>query len=189
MSHVHPTDLPSGAPGARLPRTDRTTLSSAAEAEILALAERWPDRLSATLPALYVAMAEFGFLSLDAMREVARVLRIPEGHVFGVATFYTMYQKKPVGRFHLQVCTNLSCSLRGAVDLFERLCAKVGVTPGEISPDGLFSVEEVECLGSCGSAPCLQVNHEVYDECVDEAVLDRILEECRRGERKAWGEK
>lgn len=189
MSQAPTTHLPSGAPGTRLPRTERTTLSPEAEAEILALAERWPDRLSATLPALYVAMAEFGFLSLDAMKEVARVLRIPEGHVFGVATFYTMYQKKPVGRYHIQVCTNLSCSLRGAVELFERLCAKVGVQPGEVSPDGGFSVEEVECLGSCGSAPCLQVNHEVYDEFVDEAVLDRILDECRRGARKAWGAK
>ncbi len=189
MSQVQPKDLPAGAPGARLPKTDRTRLSAEAEAEILTLAERWPDRLSATLPALYVAMAEFGFLSLDAMKEVARVLRVPEGHVFGVATFYTMYQKKPVGRFHLQVCTNLSCSLRGAVDLFERLCAKVGVEPGAITPDGLFSIEEVECLGSCGSGPCLQVNHDVYDENVDEAALDRIIDACRQGAVKAWGAK
>lgn len=190
MSHVHAPE-PSGAPlapGQRLPKSERKELSLEALAEIQAIAAKFPDKLAATLPALYIAQREFGFTSLDAMRAVAKALNVPEGHVFGVATFYTMYQKRPVGRFHIEVCTNLSCALRGGVQLFERLCERLKLQPGEVSPDGLWSVSEVECLGSCGSAPCLQVNHGIYDEFVDEARLDAILEACRNGEIPAWGQ-
>ncbi|MBP1627252.1 MAG: dehydrogenase subunit [Holophagaceae bacterium] len=175
------------APGERLPLGERSTLSPGAEEAIGALAAKYPEPLAATLPALYLAQEDMGFTSLAAMKEVARVLRIPEGHVYGVATFYTMYQKKPVGCFHLQVCTNLCCALRGGAQLFQRLCERLAVHPGEVSPDGLWSVEEVECLGSCGSGPCLQVNQETYDEFVDEARLDRIIEACRRGDVAEWG--
>nr|WP_320133337.1 NAD(P)H-dependent oxidoreductase subunit E [uncultured Holophaga sp.] len=186
---LSPDELNAGpmAPGERLPKGGRSILSPTAEAAIHALRERYPDPLAATLPALYLAQADLGFTSLAAMKEVARVLEIPEGHVFGVATFYTMYQKKPVGRFHIQVCTNLCCALRGGAELFERLCERLKVHPGEVSLDGLWSVEEVECLGSCGSGPCLQVNHGTYDEFVDEARLDAILEACRRGDVAEWG--
>ncbi|WP_052572516.1 NADH-quinone oxidoreductase subunit NuoE [Holophaga foetida] len=186
----HPVPEPSGrplAPGERLPRGDRETLSSRAEEAIRALMVKYPDPLAATLPALYVAQEDMGFTSLAAMKAVARVLQIPEGHVYGVATFYTMYQKKPVGRFHIQVCTNLCCALRGGAQLFERLCERLKVHPGEVSPDGLWSVEEVECLGSCGSGPCLQVNQETYDEFVDDARLDQIIEACRCGDVPEWG--
>jgi NADH-quinone oxidoreductase E subunit len=163
-------------------------LSAEAVAQIQALAGKYPDRLAATLPALYLAQKDFGFLSLAAMQEVAKVLAVPEGHVFGVATFYTMFQKQPVGKYHLQVCTNLSCALRGAASLLERVAEKTGVQPGAgPSADGLWSVEEVECLASCGSGPCLQVNHDVYDEFVDEAQLGEILEACRRGDYRPWG--
>jgi NADH:ubiquinone oxidoreductase subunit E len=176
------------APGQRLPESARRQLSSEAVAEIQALAGTFPDRLAATLPALYRAQKDFGFLSLAAMQEVARVLAVPEGHVFGVATFYTMFQKQPVGKYHLQVCTNLSCALRGAASLLERVAQQAGVEPGAgPSEDGLWSVEEVECLASCGSGPCLQVNHEVYDEFVDETKLGEILEACRRGDYRPWG--
>jgi len=175
------------APGERLPLGERDSLSPGAEAAVRALALKYPDPLAATLPALYVAQEDMGFTSLAAMKEVARVLGIPEGHVFGVATFYTMFQKRPVGRYHLQVCTNLCCALRGGAQLFERLCERLGLHPGEPSPDGLWSVEEVECLGSCGSGPCLQVNQETFDEFVDEARLDQIIEACRRGDVPEWG--
>jgi len=176
------------APGQRLPESSRRTLGPEAIVKIEALAAKYPDRLAATLPALYLAQQEFGFLSLAAMREVARVLAVPEGHVFGVATFYTMFHKRPVGKYHLQVCTNLSCALNGAAQLLERVAERTGVKPGEgPSEDGLWSVEEVECLASCGSGPCLQVNHDVYDEQVDEARLEEILAACRRGDYEPWG--
>jgi NADH-quinone oxidoreductase E subunit len=155
---------------------------------IQALATKYPDKLAATLPALYVAQKDFGFVSLAAMLEVARTLGVPEGHVFGVATFYTMFQKRPVGKYHLQVCTNLSCALNGAAKLLEKVAEKAGVQPGAgPSEDGLWSVEEVECLASCGSGPCLQVNDDVYDEYVDEAKLEEILAACRRGDYQPWG--
>jgi NADH-quinone oxidoreductase E subunit len=177
------------APGRRLPESERRQLSPWAVAKIQELASKYPDRLAATLPALYVAQKEFGFVSLAAMQEVARTLGVPEGHVFGVATFYTMFQKGPVGKYHLQVCTNLSCALAGAARLLEKVAARVGAQPGEgPSSDGLWSVEEVECLASCGSGPCLQVNHAVYDEYVDEAKLESILDACRRGDYRPWGE-
>ena len=183
-----PAAAPSPAPGRRLSESARRQLSPEALAEIQDLAARYPDKLAATLPALYVAQKDFGFVSLSAMQEVAKALGVPEGHVFGVATFYTMFSKKPVGKYHIQVCTNLSCALNGATELLERLCARTGATPeGGPTPDGLFSVETVECLGSCGSGPCLQVNEGRYDECVDDAALDRILEACRSGARAPWG--
>ena len=90
--------------------------------------------------------------------------------MYGVATFYTMFRKEPAGRFHLQVCTNLCCALNGAAELLRKVAEKTGAVPGGgPTGDGMWSLEEVECLASCGSAPCLQVNEAVYDEFVDEA--------------------
>ena len=177
------------APGLRLPTSRRERLSPEAVAEIGVIAGRYPDRLAATLPALYIAQKEFGFLSLAAMKEVAAALGVPEGHVYGVATFYTMFKKRPVGRFHLQVCTNVCCALNGAYELLRKAAEKTGAAPGEgPTADGMWSLEEVECLASCGSAPCLQVNEAVFDEFVDEAGLEAILEGCRRGDYSPWGE-
>lgn len=191
MNHPLPPETSGAplAPGQRLAESARKALSPEAVAEIQAIAARFPDPLAGTLPALYVAQREFGFLSLAAMREVARALAVPEAHVFGVATFYTMYKKAPVGRFHLQVCTNLCCALNGARELLAKVAAKTGAVPGEgPTADGLWSLEEVECLAACGSAPCLQVNEAVYDEFVDEAALEAILDGCRRGDYAPFGE-
>jgi len=191
MNHALPpetSDKPL-SPGQRLPLSERKHLSPEAIAEIQAIAAKFPDKLAGTMPALYIAQREFGFLSLAAMQEVAHALGVPEGHVYGVATFYTMFKKQPVGRYHISVCTNLCCALKGAAQMLEKVAEKVGVLPGEgVSKDGLFSVEEAECLASCGSGPCLQVNDAVFDEYVDEAKLEAILEACRRGEYSAWGE-
>jgi NADH-quinone oxidoreductase E subunit len=190
MNHPLPpetSDTPL-APGMRLAQSERKQLSPEAVAEINAVADRYPNRLAGTLPALYIAQREFGFLSLAAMKEVAKALGVPEGHVFGVATFYTMFRKQPLGRYHFQVCTNLCCALNGANELLQRVAARTGAVPGEgPTADGMWSVQEVECLASCGSAPCLQVNDEVYDEFVDEAKLEAILEACRRGDYSPWG--
>jgi NADH-quinone oxidoreductase E subunit len=189
MNHPQPpetSDTPL-ATGERLPKSAVKELSPEAVKEILAIAAKYPEKLAATLPALHIAQREFGFVSLDAMKAVAKALSIPEGHVFGVASFYTMYQKQPVGRHHLQVCTNISCALRGAAQLLEKVCERTGVQPGAgPSADGMWSVEEAECLAACGSGPCIQVNHDVYDEDVDEARLDAILEGCKRGEYREW---
>lgn len=183
------TSLAPLAPGERLPVSNVTKLSSKAVEEMQSLVDAYPDRLAATLPALHIAQREFGFVSLEAMKAVAEVLEIPEGHVFGVASFYSMYQKKPVGKYHIQICTNLPCALNGAVDLLKVLREKTQIgVHGGISSDGLFSIEEVECLASCGSGPCLQVNHDVYDEFVDSPQLDAILQKCREGQYRAWAQ-
>ncbi|WP_306598070.1 NAD(P)H-dependent oxidoreductase subunit E [Geothrix sp. 21YS21S-2] len=191
MNHPLPpetSDVPL-APGERLPKTQRDKLSPEAVAKIQAIASQFPDRMAGTLPALYIAQKEFGFLSLGAMKEVAAALGVTEGHVFGVATFYTMFRKKPVGRYHFEVCTNLCCALNGAAELLAKVIEKTGARPGEgPSPDGLWSVDEVECLASCGSGPCIQINHGVFDEFVDEAKLEALMDACRRGETAAWGE-
>ncbi|HLO69098.1 MAG TPA: NAD(P)H-dependent oxidoreductase subunit E [Holophaga sp.] len=177
------------APGERLPKAKREKLSPESIAKIKEIAAKFPDRLAGTLPALYIAQREFGFLSLGAMKEVAAALDVPEGHVFGVATFYTMFRKSPVGRYHFEVCTNLSCALNGAAELLQKVVEKTGARVGEgPTADGMWSVEEVECLASCGSGPCIQVNHGVFDEFVDEAKLEAIIDACRRGETAAWGE-
>ena len=189
MSHAHPHETSNEvlAPGQRLQESERKAFSPEAVAEIQAIMAQYPDKMAATLPALYIAQREFGFVSLAAMRAVAAAIGIPEGHVFGVATFYTMYQKAPVGKFHFQVCTNISCALRGAAQLLEKVCERTGVTPGQgPSPDGLWSVEEVECLAGCGVAPCVQVNQDVYDELVDEDKLVEVMEACKRGEYRPW---
>ncbi len=191
MNHPLPPETADHAlaPGERLPKSERTDFNAEAIQEIQAIAAKYPDKLAATLPALHIAQREFGFVSLDAMKAVARALSIPEGHVFGVASFYTMYQKKPVGKFHLQICTNISCALNGGAEFLEKVCAKTGCAPGGgPSVDGMWSVEEAECLASCGSAPCMQVNADVYDEFIDDKKLNDILEACKRGEYRAWAE-
>jgi NADH-quinone oxidoreductase E subunit len=177
------------APGQKLAVNERAELSESAQAEIRSLMQRYPDVLAATLPALYVAQRDMGFVGLAAMQEVARVLDIPPAHVYGVATFYTMFRKSPVGRFHIEVCTNLCCALKGAAVVFERLRERLGVMPGQVSPDGMWSLEEVECLGSCGTGPCMQINHDVYDELLDDASLDAVIETCKNGQVPEWGVK
>jgi NADH-quinone oxidoreductase E subunit len=177
------------APGERLTKSERASLSESAVAEIRSLSQRYPDKLSATLPALYAAQNDMGFVSLAAMQEVARLLDIPQGHVYGVATFYTMFRKSPVGRFHIEVCTNLCCALKGGAGIFERLRERLGVQPGQVSSDGMWSLDEVECLGSCGTGPCMQINHDIYDEMLDDAGLDAVIEACKNGRIAAWGTK
>jgi len=177
------------APGQRLAKGKNASLSESAEAKIRSLSQRYPDKLAATLPALYAAQDDMGFVSLAAMQEVARILDIPQAHVYGVATFYTMFRKSPVGRFHIEVCTNLPCALKGGARIFERLSERLGVRAGEVSPDGTWSLSEVECLGSCGTGPCMQINHDMYDEMLDDASLDAVIEACKNGQVPEWGTK
>ena len=139
------------------------------------LLTRYPDREAAILPTLYLAQREFGHLSDEAILYVADLLGFTPARIYGVATFYTMYNKKPVGKYHLQVCRNLSCSLMGAEHLIEHVARKIGVKPGETTADGRFTLSTVECLGSCGTAPVMQVNDDYYENLTEESI-DAILE-------------
>ncbi|MBI1798584.1 MAG: NADH-quinone oxidoreductase subunit NuoE [Candidatus Eisenbacteria bacterium] len=150
-------------------------MSDATRAEIEKSLTRYPNRRSAVMPVLWALQLEIGWLPPAALRYAASVVELPESEVFGIATFYTMFNLRPVGRHHLQVCMTLSCSLMGADRLFRHLEKKLGIGHGETTPDGRFSLRRVECLAACGGAPCLQVNFD-YHENLDEAKVDRLLE-------------
>jgi NADH-quinone oxidoreductase E subunit len=135
---------------------------------------RYPDRLAALLPALNLAQELRGHVSPATMDEVAALLSLPEAYVRGVATFYTMYNKRPVGRFLVQVCTNISCNLCGGDEVLRSFLEHVGVELGETSPDGLFTITEVECLAACGFPTAVQVNSRYYENVTPAGVPDLI---------------
>ena len=140
--------------------------------------KHYPKPMAALLPVLWLAQEQFGWISEEVMHYVAGLLDLPFNHVLGVVTFYTMYNRKPVGKYHIQVCANVSCMLRGSDNLVEHLESKLGVKVGGTTADKVFTLDEVECLGSCGTAPMMQVNDDYYDNLTSEKV-DRLLEEFR----------
>lgn len=151
-------------------------LSDRSRAEILKIKQEYPDPRSALLPALYLAQeAHGGWLPEEAYDEVATVMGLPPTYVASVASFYTMLNRKPVGRHLIQLCTNVSCSLLGAERLVVFIAQKLGIKPGETTPDGRFTLREVECLGSCGTAPMMQVDDQYYENLTAEKV-EQILE-------------
>ncbi len=141
--------------------------------------KRYPKPMAALLPVLWIAQEQFGWISEEAMHYVGGLLGLPFNHVLGVVTFYTMYNKKPVGKYNIQFCANISCMLRGADNLIEHLEYKLGIKVGETTSDGLFTLKEVECLGSCGTAPMMQVNNDYYEDLTSEKV-DNLLDEFRK---------
>jgi len=140
---------------------------------------KYPTRMSAVMPLLWMIQDKYQWISLDAMRYVGDLLSLPHDHVLGVATFYTMYFKKPMGKYHLQICTNVSCMLCGGYDVFNHISEKLNIKNKEITSDGMFSIEEVECLGSCATAPMLQVNNKEFYEKLTIEEVDRLLEKLR----------
>jgi NADH-quinone oxidoreductase subunit E len=150
--------------------------SETGRAEFERLLTRYPDRKAAILPALHLAQKEFGYVSGEAIAYIAGLVGTSSAEIEGVATFYTMYNRKPVGKYHVQICRNLSCSLLGAEHLIEHVSKKLGVPPGETTPDGKFTLAKVECLGSCGTAPVMQVNDEYHENLTVESI-DRILDQ------------
>lgn len=123
----------------------------------------YPDRRSAVMPLLYVAMAEYGYVSEQAMRDVAELTGLTPVQVSSVASFYTMYKREPVGRYLVSVCTSISCHLLGGQEVLSAVQNETGVPHGETGEDGTFSVEHVECIGACGGAPAVQVNYELIE--------------------------
>lgn len=155
-------------------------LSKAAESKAVEIINRYPVKKSAVMPLLYLAQEECGYLTDEAISWVSNRLDLPPAHVRGVATFYTMYYKKPVGRYHVQLCRTLSCALCGAKELRAYLEERLKTKPQEITADGMWSWEEVECLGSCGTAPMVQINDVFFERLTKEslaAAMDRIERE------------
>jgi len=139
-------------------------------ARLDALVLKYPMRRSALVPMLLYAQDEVGYLSDAVLAEVAERIGITELEVRNVASYYSMLRFKPVGKFNVQVCTNISCMLRGGYEIFERFQEELVVGHKGVTADGLFSLEEVECIGACSWAPAIQVNYDFHDELTPEQV-------------------
>ena len=135
-----------------------------------ALVEKYPVRRSALVPMLLYAQDEIGYLSDAIIAEVAQRIGITELEVRNVATYYSMLRFKPAGKYNVQVCTNISCMLRGAYDVYEKFQEELGIAHKGVTPDGVFSLEEVECIGACCWAPAIQVNYDFHDDLTPESV-------------------
>ena len=136
---------------------------------------RYPSKRAALLPALGLAQELRGYVSPESMDRVAELLDLSPAYVRGVATFYTMYNKRPVGRYLVQVCTNISCNLCGADEVFDAFLKHTGTEPGDTSKDGDFTVIEAECLAGCGFPTCVQINSEYFENVTPDEV-PKILE-------------
>jgi NADH-quinone oxidoreductase subunit F len=158
--------------------------SAQARQQIDRLLTRYPTRQATLLAVLYLAQDEFSYLSDEALELVARTLDLPLSHVFGVATFYSMFMRQPPARFPLHVCTNLGCSLRGGHDVLHHLEKRLGIAPGQTTPDGLFSLNEEDGLGGCAYAPTMTCGPHHYVSLTPERV-DRIIDELRRTSAQA----
>lgn len=132
-------------------------------AEVTRLSAAYPVPRSALMPAFHAVQTAEGHVSEEACRAVAEILGVDPAYAFGVLTFYTLYRAAPAGRFVLQACRTLSCQMAGADGLVEHLAARLGIRPGETTPDGLFTLRTCECLASCGTGPALLVNEELHE--------------------------
>ncbi len=150
------------------------------------LCARYPKRDAALLPLLAELQKEAGYVGEEAMDELAKFLALPYARVKAVVTFYTMYNRAPAGKYHLQVCRNISCHMAGAPGLLARLRAKLAIGEGETTKDGLFTLSAVECLGACGAAPVMQVNEDYFENLTEEK-LDALLEDIRHGRLRVGG--
>ena len=149
--------------------------------EIRALPPQFPDVRTAVMPALDLAQEELGYLTPEAMSDIAAALSLDPGYVEGVATFYTLFHTQPVGQHRLYICTNISCKLRGADALLEHAMRQVGVREqDQVSADGLFSVEAVECLGACEYAPMMRLDHAYHHDLTAEKI-DALIAERKKG--------
>ncbi len=147
---------------------------------------QYPAAEAAVMKTLWLAQEKFGWLAPEVIQFVADTLGIPYAHTYGVATFYTQYFKEDKGRFVLDVCTCFSCQVCGGYDVLHYLEEKLGVHAGETTPDGLFTIQEAECLGACGSAPMLQVTNGEYVHNLTREKIDRLVDGLRAGERPVF---
>jgi NADH-quinone oxidoreductase subunit E len=142
---------------------------------------RYPKKEAAMLPVLYLAQQEFGYLSAEAIEYVARLMGQSPARVMGVVSFYTMFYTKPIGRHHIQVCRTLSCALGGSEKITRVIKTILGIEPGQTTPDGRFTLSEVECLASCGTAPMMQINDDYYENLTPDRMKE-ILEKLSSAE-------
>jgi NADH-quinone oxidoreductase subunit E len=149
------------------------SLSSEGLEKVKAALTRYEVRESAIIPALYVAQKENqGWISNDVIQHLSQVMDLPQSKITEVFSFYSMFNKEPVGKFHVQVCTTLSCALNGARELSQYVCKELKTNLNQITENGRFTVSNVECLGSCGTAPMMQVNDKYYGNLTPESAMN-----------------
>ena len=149
------------------------------EARFTEMLTHYPTKRSALVPTLLYAQDETGFLSDEVVTEIASRLELTVLEVHNVISYYSMLTTKPRGKFNVQVCTNISCLVRGGEELLHHCAKKLGVGNKQTTPDGLFTLEEVECIGACSWAPAVQVNYDFYENLTNEK-MDRILDEYKK---------
>lgn len=152
-----------------------STLPEAVSQKIQALIGKYPQKRSALIPSLHLAQKEAGYISQETICEVARIFDLSPSEVNEVVSFYTMFHRKPVGKYVIQVCTNISCLLCDAEEIVGHLTRKLGIQLGETTADNKYTLTEVECLGSCGTSPVIQINDDYYEELTPQKV-DQILD-------------
>lgn len=138
--------------------------------------KRYETKYSAIIPALFQVQKEKGWVPPEAVSYLSQLMEIPEAHINEVLYFYTMFNKKPVGKLHAQVCCNISCAMNGGRELADHLCQTFKVKDDEMSADGKITVSRVECLGSCGTAPMMQVNDNYYENLTPEKAVKLLKE-------------
>ena len=143
---------------------------------------RYPRKKSALIPLLHLAQEQDGYVAADAMEHLAELVEVTPAEVMGTCSFYEMFVTHPVGKYKIDICTNLSCQLVGAEELLHHAEAKLGIRPGGTTDDGLFTLEDVECIAACTEAPCLQVNYR-YEYRLDNGDFDRLIDDLRSGAR------
>lgn len=139
---------------------------------------RYPSKKSAILPLMHLAQEEYGYMSQQAMADVAEIVEVSPTHVLSLAGFYTLFYEEPVGNYVLEVCVDLACALRGADEFFDMASRKLGIGPDETTEDGLFTLKRVMCLAACDRAPMLQCNLK-YVEDLDEEKFDALITQLR----------
>ncbi len=145
---------------------------------------RYPKARSALLPLLHLVQSEEGYVSADGVAFCAEILGLTKAEVGAVATFYTMYKRRPAGDYLVSVCTNLSCQLLGGQEIFDCLKERLGVGHDQTTPDGTFTLEHAECLAACDFAPVVTVNYEFYDGQTPESAVE-LVDRLARGDRPA----
>lgn len=154
---------------------EMATLSPAVEAEIDRHLAKYPVMRSAILPLMFIVQRERGYLDPPGVLYLAKRLGLRITDIWEVATFYSMIHTEPIGKYHIQICKTLSCKIMGEPKITDHVCSKLGIKPGETTPDGKFTVSLVECLGSCGTAPMFQIGFDYHEDLTVEKV-DRILD-------------
>jgi NADH-quinone oxidoreductase subunit E len=157
-------------------------LSDALKQKFDAVIARYPVKRSAIVPLLMFAQDEQGYVTEEAIQEIARRVGVRPIEVIEDIGYYSMLHRHPIGKFNIQVCTNISCMLRGGEQILEYCSKKLGIRPQQTTPDGLFSLEEVECLGACCGAPAAQVNYDYYENLTPEK-MDELIEKLKRSDK------